>query len=280
MLRTIIRIDEEKCDGCGLCVDACHEGAIGLVDGKAKLLRDDYCDGFGDCLPACPMNAISFEEREAAAYDEAGVQANLAARKAGEAAADDDMACGCPGSEEKVLLHPSSDETAGVAGVAGEELPCGCPGSEEQALIHPHEGAAAGVVAEESVCRSAGDSPISQLAQWPTQIKLVSPTASFFDGAKLLVAADCCAYAFAGFHECFMRGHVTLIGCPKLDNEDYAEKLTEIISRHDIKSVIVARMEVPCCAGIVNAVKEALARSGKQIPCNAVTFATNGEITP
>lgn len=198
MIRKIIQIDTEKCNGCGLCAKACHEGAIGMVDGKAKLLRDDYCDGLGDCLPACPVNAISFTVREAAAYDEAAVLA-----KKGKG---------------------------------------------------------------------------SQLQQWPVQIRLVPVEAPFFQGADLLVAADCTAYAYAEFHKEFIRGRVTLVGCPKLDSVDYAEKLTEILRNNEIRSVTVVRIEVPCCGGMENAVKRALQASGKLLPWQVVTISTDGKI--
>ena len=198
MIRKIIQIDEEKCNGCGACASACHEGAIGMVDGKAKLLRDDYCDGLGDCLPACPTGAISFVEREAAAYDEAAVLAAKAQN--------------------------------------------------------------------------------SQLRQWPVQIKLVPVTAPWFHQSKLLVAADCTAYAYAHFHRDFIKEHITLVGCPKLDAVDYAVKLAEIIRNNDIQSVTVVRMEVPCCGGIEYAVRTALQESGKCIPWNVVTIATDGSI--
>lgn len=200
MIRKIIEIDEEKCIGCGACAAACHEGAIGMVDGKAKLLRDDYCDGLGDCLPTCPTGAISFVEREVAAYDEAVV---LAAKE------------------------------------------------KEQE---------------------------SELRQWPVQIKLVPVKAPWFDGANLLVAADCTAYAYANFHQDFIKGHITLVGCSKLDAVDYSVKLTEIIRNNDIRSITVVRMEVPCCGGIETAVKIALQDSGKFIPWNVVTIATDGSI--
>lgn len=230
MIRKIIKIDEEKCNGCGACASACHEGAIDMVNGKAKLMRENYCDGLGDCLPACPTGAISFEEREAPAYDEAAV---LAAKK-------------------------TAQETP---------KPCGCPGSQARAL---HREAQNSVT--EAVC------PVSQLAQWPVQIKLVPPTAPYFSGAKLLIAADCTAYAYANFHNEFMRGHVTLIGCPKLDDVDYSKKLTEIIRLNDIQSVTIVRMEVPCCGGLEYAAKQALQASGKFIPWNVVTISTNGII--
>ena len=228
MIRRIIEIDQEKCNGCGVCAEACHEGAIAMVDGKAKLMRDDYCDGLGDCLPGCPTGAISFVEREAAAYDEAAVLA-AKAKKA-------------------------------------EPLPCGCPGTQAKAIHHAKEPATACAPQE------------SQLSQWPVQIKLVPVSAPWFDGAKLLVAADCTAYAYANFHQDFIRGHITLVGCPKLDSVDYSEKLTEILKNNDIRSVTVVRMEVPCCGGMENAVKKALLSSGKLIPWSVVTVSTDGRI--
>ena len=224
MIRRIIQIDEEKCTGCGLCADACHEGAIGIVDGKAKLLRDDYCDGLGDCLPSCPENAISFVEREAAAYDEAAVQA--------------------------------AQKTHACAG--------SCPGSAAKTWQNQH---VAVPVRQES-----------QLRQWPVQIKLAPIHAPWFDGAKLLIAADCTAYAYANFHQDFIRNHVVLVGCPKLDSVDYAVKLTEILKHNDIRSVTVVRMEVPCCGGIEFAVKKALQESGKFIPWNVVTVSVDGKV--
>ena len=232
MIRRIIEIDEEKCTGCGICCDACHEGAIALVNGKARLMRDDYCDGLGDCLPTCPTGAISFVEREAAAYDEAAVLAAKAKREETHA----------------------------------EKLPCGCPGSAAKE-IHRHNDAA-------QVCAPQQ----SQLLQWPVQIKLVPVNAPWFDGAKLLVAADCTAYAYANFHQDFIKDHITLVGCPKLDAVDYSEKLTEILKSNVIRSVTVVRMEVPCCGGIENAVRQALQASGKFIPWNVVTISTDGRI--
>ena len=232
MIRKIIRIDENKCNGCGACAAACHEGAIEMVNGKAVLTREDYCDGLGDCLPACPVDAISFEEREAPAYDEAAVQAAKAKRETPRA-----------------------------------PLPCGCPGTASRAI-------------KREACPTpvASAPAFSQLSQWPVQIKLVPVNAPYFDGAKLLVAADCTAFAYGNFHNEFIKGHVTLIGCPKLDEGDYAEKLTAIIANNDIKSVTVARMEVPCCGGIENAVKRALMASGKFIPWRVVTVTTDGKI--
>ncbi len=230
MIRKIIKIDEEKCNGCGACAAACHEGAIGMVEGKAKLLREDYCDGLGDCLPACPTNAISFEEREAPAYN-----------------------------EEAVL--------AAKAEKAPAKLPCGCPGTNSKSIKREHT---TNLQAEEAVS--------SRLSQWPVQIKLVPVSAPYFDGANLLIAADCTAYAYGNFHNEFIRNRITLVGCPKLDEGDYAEKLTEIIKNNDIKSVTVVRMEVPCCGGIENAAKRALQASGKFIPWQVVTISTDGRI--
>lgn len=232
MIRKIITIDEDKCNGCGLCVQACHEGAIGMVDGKAKLLRDDYCDGLGDCLPACPMQAISFEEREAAAYDEAAVNKSRLNNPCGT------LPCGCPGSQSKSIMRESSCKT-----------------------VH-HD-----------ACKCC-----SQLSQWPIQIKLAPVNAPYFKDANLLIAADCTAYAYSDFHERFIRNHVTLIGCPKLDEGDYSHKLTEIIKNNNIKSVTVVKIEVPCCGGIESAAKRALQNSGKFIPWQVVTISTDGKI--
>ena len=227
MLRRIIRIDEEKCNGCGACASACHEGAIGIIDGKARLLRENYCDGLGDCLPTCPMDAISFEVREAPAYDEAAVLAAKAKKNA-------PMHSGCPGSRAAMLKNRMEN---------GEMV-----------------------------------SSQSRLMQWPVQIKLVPVNAQYFDGADLLIAADCTAYAYGGFHEKLMKGKITLIGCPKLDDVDYSQKLTQIIAQNDIKSVTVARMEVPCCSGIENAAKRAVAASGRILPVRVVTISTDGNI--
>jgi len=234
------------------------------VDGKARLLRDDFCDGLGNCLPVCPTGAISFEEREAAAFDEAGVLAHKAAAAAAAAAV------GTAGTDEPCCP---------VAETAEDTLPCGCPSTEVRVLASPSACCEVPGSAEAEVAPApAHKAPISQLAQWPIQIKLVPPGAPFFNNAKLLVAADCCAFANADFHNLYMKGHITLIGCPKLDGEDYSQKLTEILLCHDIKSVTVARMEVPCCAGIVGAVQTALVKSGKMIPWSVVTLATNGQV--
>ncbi|MDL2205629.1 4Fe-4S binding protein [Eubacteriales bacterium OttesenSCG-928-N13] len=247
--RKIIQIDDGKCNGCGLCAKACHEGAIGMVNGKAKLLRDGYCDGLGDCLPVCPTNAISFVEREAAEYDEAAVKENM--KKTGKVP----PMSGCPGSHAHVINHEDS-------------LPCGCPGSNSKAIDRKTEIRNAATACEME----------SRLSQWPVQIKLVPVNAPYFRGARLLIAADCTAFAYGDFHERFIKNHVTLIGCPKLDAGDYSEKLTAIIKENDIKSVTVVRMEVPCCGGIANAAINALQNSGKMIPWQIVTISTDGKI--
>ena len=239
MIRKIIHIDEEKCNGCGLCASACHEGAIDIVDGKARLVREHFCDGFGDCLPGCPTGAIRFEEREAPAYDEAAVKASQQKKAA-----------------EKLLREV---HTGG-----------GCPGSRTMALHREVEAA--------PEPGAAAVRPVSRLNQWPCQIKLLPTKAPFFDGAKLLIAADCSAYAYANLHEDFMRGKITLIGCPKLDDVDYSEKLTAIIRDNDVKSVTVVRMEVPCCGGLQRAAETALRNSGKFIPWLVVTVSRDGRI--
>ena len=232
MIRKIIQIDEDRCNGCGACASACHEGAIAMVDGKARLIRDDYCDGLGDCLPACPVDAIHFVEREAAAYDEAAVKAHLARR-----GQEKPLACGCPGTHSHTL-----DRT--------DRRP---ERAEDQAAIS------------------------SQLRQWPVQIKLAPVNAPYFDGADLLIAATCSAFAYGDFHRDFIRGRITLVGCPKLDGVDYAEKLAEIIRNNDVKSVTVARREVPCCGGLELMVKNALQSAGKWIPWQVVTISCAGE---
>ena len=236
MLRQIIHIDEEKCNGCGLCAAACHEGAIDIVDGKAKLVRENFCDGFGDCLPNCPTGAITFETREAPAYDEAAVKRAQEAKEMNEMKHEHHEG-GCPGSKMMQFAHKEEDNT------------------------------------QVSMAR-----PISRLGQWPCQIKLVPTQAPFFDGAKLLIAADCTAYAYANMHEDFMRGKITIIGCPKLDAVDYTDKLTEIIQNNDIKSVTIVRMEVPCCGGLQRAAENALRNSGKFIPWQVVTISRDGNI--
>lgn len=214
--RKIVQINEEKCNGCGACAAACHEGAIEMQNGKARLIRDDYCDGLGDCLPTCPTGAISIIEREAEAFDKEAVQARMAS-----------TGHSCPGAQAKALSRSKSE---------------------------------------------------SRLSQWPVQIKLAPVNAPYFSGAKLLIAADCTAYAYASFHEDFIKEHITLIGCPKLDQVDYSEKLTEIFRCNDIKAITVVRMEVPCCGGLEYAMQKALQNSGKNIPCQVVTISTEGDI--
>lgn len=250
MIRKIIKIDPEKCNGCGACAEACHEGAIGMVEGKAVLLRDDYCDGLGDCLPACPTGAITFEEREAAAYDAAAVQARMAGKQEGG---------GCPGSRGRTIPREPAP-----MGRQGEDLPCGCPGSQSRALSR--KGAAPAV-------------PVpSRLGQWPVQIKLAPVNAPYFDGANLLVAADCTAFAYGNFHADFIAGRITLVGCPKLDMADYSEKLAEILRLNEIRSVTLVRMEVPCCGGLERAVRDAIAKSEKELPLTVSIIGVDGRV--
>jgi Fe-S-cluster-containing hydrogenase component 2 len=233
MLRQVIKIDEEKCNGCGLCAKACHEGAIAMVQGKARLIRDDFCDGLGNCLPVCPTGAITFEERDAAAFDESSVKAFKEKQSAHQARSG-----GCPGSRMHTFARQEAQEAS----------------------------------------PALADIPQSELRQWPVQMKLVPVNAPYFQNAKLLIAADCTAFAHGNFHQEFMKNHVTLIGCPKLDSIDYTQKLTEILARNDIKSVKVVRMEVPCCGGLDFAVRKALELSGKFIPCQTVVLSTDGEV--
>ncbi len=245
LIRQIIRIDEEKCNGCGLCASACHEGAIDIVDGKAKLVREHFCDGFGDCLPNCPTGAISFEKREAPEYDEVAVKEAQAKKEEKKKMEEKTMMpfAGCPGSR-MMQFGANQDEEKNVAApeVVGDKR------------------------------------NVSRLGQWPCQIKLVPEQAPFFEGAKLLIAADCTAYAYANMHEEFMKGKITIIGCPKLDDIDYTEKLTAIIRDNDIKSVTIVRMEVPCCGGLQRAAENALRDSAKFIPWQVVTISRDGRI--
>lgn len=239
MIRQIIHIDEEKCNGCGLCAEACHESAIAIIDGKAKLIRDDYCDGMGDCLPNCPTGAISFETREAAAYDEAAVEENKKRKQA--------------------IMQESK-----------VQLPLSCPGSTMRQM---NRQSAHNASENTAACES-----VSMLTNWPVQIKLAPIQAPYFNGAKLLIAADCTAYSYAAFHKDFIKGKTTLIGCPKLDDIDYSEKLTEIIRNNDISSVTIVRMEVPCCGGLEIAAKKAIQASGKFLPWQVVTISIDGNI--
>lgn len=239
MIRRIIHIDEDKCNGCGACALACHEGAIGMVDGKAKLLRDDYCDGLGDCLPTCPTGAITFVEREAAEYNEAAVLENM---------------------KKKNVQTENNKQVAFQ----------GCPGQRLRQFQRND--------VKDNGTNAEHNNIISNLAQWPVQIKLVPVNAPYFDGAKLLIAADCTAYAYGDFHQEFMKNKVTIIGCPKLDDVDYTDKLTEIIKNNNIESVTIVRMEVPCCGGIENAAKIAIKNSGKFIPWQVTTISVDGKI--
>ena len=234
MLRKIVKIDEEKCNGCGLCISGCHEGALKIIDGKARLITDSYCDGLGACLPDCPTGAIAIIEREAAEFD-----------------------------EEAVKQHLANTPTPPPA-----QTPCGCPGTMAK------------IIEKRGITENNSEIPQcqSQLRQWPCQLRLVPASASYFDDAHLLVAADCSAFAYANLHAEFMRNKITVIGCPKLDDADYTGKLTEILKTHEIKSVTVIRMEVPCCGGLANAVKDALTNCGKLIPWRIVVIGTDGTI--
>lgn len=240
MIRKIVKIDEEKCTGCGLCASACHENAIVMENGKAHLLRDDFCDGFGDCLPACPAGAITIEERESAAYSPEAVEMR------------------------KQILAAQNE---GGAGHMAHAHAGGCPGSAMHTFNR-----------NESSESYDNHTVPSELMQWPVQIKLLPTQAPFFENANLLIAADCTAYAYAAFHRDFIKNHITLIGCPKLDEGDYTEKLTQIISNNSIKSITIVRMEVPCCGGLERAATEALKASGKFLPWRVVVISRNGEI--
>ena len=260
MIRQMIRIDEELCNGCALCTKACHEGAIAMVDGKAKLIRDDYCDGLGNCLPVCPTGAISFEQREAAAFDEEAVKEHMAAMLEDDFFDEEPAGspCGCPSMTLRTFdrsgHHASSDSASSGKNHHGN---------------HAHHGRHHEERFEE---------PTSNLAQWPVQIQLVPVNAPYFRDAHLLVAADCAAFAHPSFNQTYMRNKVTIIGCPKLDYADYAEKLTEILKNNSIRSLTVVRMEVPCCGGLSGAAVDALRNSGKMIPWNVVTLSTDGSV--
>ena len=237
MIRKIIRIDKEKCNGCGACADACHEGAIDIINGKAELVREHFCDGLGDCLPECPTEAISFEEREAPAYDEEAVK----------------------DAQKKVFAKNQAMSTH-----------TGCPGSRSMQIQRSKT--------PETIKSTPSVEQLSKLQNWPVQIKLAPVSAPYFNGAKLLIAADCTAYAYASFHQDFIRNKVTLIGCPKLDQVDYSEKLTAIIQNNNIQSVTIVRMEVPCCGGLEMAAKKALQDSGKFLPWQVITISIDGKI--
>ena len=266
MIRKIIHIDEEKCNGCGLCATACHEGAIDIIDGKAKLVRENYCDGLGDCLPSCPTGAITFEEREAPAYDDAAVKRTQdESRNEAMNMTVEEIMQVKDENERRKLMKAKMQEEGGAAIHHG-----GCPGARSQTLERND------ALADRRDASPAG--AVSRLAQWPCQIKLVPTQAPFFDGVKLLIAADCTAYAYAGMHEEFMRGRTTLIGCPKLDDIDYSEKLTAISRDNDIREVMIVRMEVPCCGGLEMAAKNALQASGKVIPWQVITISRDGRI--
>jgi len=247
MIRKIIEIDQDKCNGCGLCVEACHEGALQLVNGKAKLVSDEYCDGLGDCLPQCPEGAIRIIEREAKDYNEEAVKEKMRQKEARTGTQNLRPACSCPGTMAGEIKRPATPpENAGTTGTTG--------------------------------AADTAERP-SELRQWPIQLNLINSQASYLKNADLLIAADCTAYAYASFHEKFMKGRITLIGCPKLDDIDYyVQKITEILQYNEPKSILIARMDVPCCSGIVRAVKEAILRSGVVVPFGVVTINARGEI--
>ncbi len=249
MIRKIIHIDEDKCNGCGLCVNACHEGAIEMINGKAKLVSDEYCDGLGNCLPECPTGAINMIEREAVAFDEAVVEERMKQ------------------NANKGHDTKRNEEVKPIA--------CGCPGTAARMMERKQQP----VQANSSEARTVEPQAVSELRQWPVQLTLVNPNASYFQDADLLVAADCTAFAYAGFHKDFIKGRITVIGCPKLDdNEFYKEKLAEILRVNDIKSITVIRMQVPCCGGIVSAVKGAMLNSGTIVPYREVTISPDGNV--
>ena len=264
MKRKIVEIDEAKCTGCGLCANACHEGAIAMVDGKAKLVKDDYCDGMGDCLPECPAGAIKIVEREAAAYDEKAVARHRQVSHAKFAKSAKDA------EEETLRTSRTLRETNLPVATPYTPPVGGCPGKMARMIQRDAK----------PVQTDGSQPPIldSQLRQWPVQIKLVPVKAPWFDGAKLLIAADCTAYAYANFHQKLMRGRITIIGCPKLDEGDYTEKLTAILQENDIKELVIVRMEVPCCGGLERAATNALKASGKFIPWRVVTVAIDGHL--
>ena len=262
MIRKIVKIDEDKCNGCGLCVNACHEGALQLINGKAKIISESYCDGLGDCLPECPTGAIKIEEREAEAYDEEVVKKMMEAKKNNSS---ENLACGCPGTHARTIEKQTKENAL------PETLACGCSGTQVQSL----EKQAQKSGNYDSCCH---ETMVSQLRQWPVQIKLAPVNAPYFNNEHLLIAADCTAYAYANIHNDFMKNKISLIGCPKLDNINSAEKLTVILKNNEVKSITVLRMEVPCCSGLSAAVKDALVKSGKMIPWRIVVIRADGTI--
>lgn len=273
MIRKIIRIDEDKCNGCGLCATACHEGAIDIIDGKAKLVRENFCDGLGDCLPNCPTGAITFEEREAPAYDDSAVKSmqDNAKRESMKMTVEEIMQIEDDNERRKLMMAKMKEE--------GGMMHTGCPGAQAMSMKHEETVPAINETVEPGITTFAPYAkPVARLTQWPCQIKLVPTEAPFFDGSKLLIAADCTAYAYANMHEDFMKGKVTIIGCPKLDDIDYSKKLTEIIKNNDIKEVTIVRMEVPCCGGLQLMAENALKASGKFIPWRVVTISRDGRI--
>ena len=294
MVRQIIHIDEDKCNGCGLCANACHEGAIDIIDGKAKLVRENYCDGFGDCLPGCPMGAISFEEREAPEYDEAAVLAAKAKKAAEAAKRSDQAASAAKTAAENAAASEKASPAAGLEALISrikritpeEQAKAqakGCPGSRMRTISHPQPSADLTDASTSSQANGqAAEVPshpqTSQLTNWPPQIKLAPITAGYYNNADLLIAADCTAYSYAGFHREFLKGRTLLIGCPKLDAIDYSEKLTQILSANSIRSLTLLRMEVPCCGGMERALKKANQVSGKNLPLEVVTISIDGQI--
>ena len=295
MVRKIINIDEEKCNGCGICATACHEGAIDIIDGKAKLVRENYCDGLGDCLPNCPTGAISFVEREAPEYDDAAVKKTQEEKReeAKKMTVEEIMQIEDENERRKLMMAKMKEEGegpfSGHHGMHGHQEG-GCPGARAMSLSRENQpsantsgcpGARSEALINNSALGRQEAAPgraVNRLEQWPCQIKLVPTEAPFFDGAKLLIAADCTAYAYANMHEDLMRGKTTIIGCPKLDDIDYSEKLTEIIKNNDIREVTIVRMEVPCCGGLEMATKNALQGSGKFIPWQVVTLSRDGRV--
>ncbi|NMA32929.1 MAG: 4Fe-4S dicluster domain-containing protein [Clostridiaceae bacterium] len=312
MVRKIVKINEEKCNGCGLCINACHEGALVLENGKARLISDAYCDGLGDCLPECPTGAIEIIEREAEAFDEAAVNKRLEEMR--RASEQNDHAAhafsGCPGSRIRFINRSNSSDPgtaeangspcagkgspnhgagspcAGKSGshhgadspCAGKSSPHHGADSPDHGMGSPHVGSGDPNTGEGSSFAGTAAKPESRLMQWPCQIRLISPNAPYFCSAHLLVAADCTAYAYAAVHQDFMKDRITIIGCPKLDDTDYSEKLAAILANNNIQSITVLRMEVPCCSGLVHAVRNAMLISGKVIPWNVVTISIDGDI--